>query len=167
MAGLGDDRGHAEKLGGRRHAAGPATGDDRRQEHEGRCRPDDKGRLAAFAFAGMPERGHVRQTVWALTVLVWLGALSWSVYEVVLTRSLRADNAWALPDGAVVGLATFLAAVLALVDRSQLKPGKRYGPDVTMIVLGATTVGLVTWAGPAPCPSKEPSPSHPPTPARR
>ena len=118
---------------------------------------------AAFAFAGMPERGRVRQTVWALTVLAWLGALSWSVYEVVLTRSLQTDNAWALPDGAVVGLASFLAAVLALVDRSQLKPGKRYGPGAAVIVLGATTVGLVAWAAYAPLPQQKAVPLPPST----
>ena len=102
----------------------------------------------------MPEHGQVRQTAWAAAVLVWLGALSRSVYEVILTRSLRADNAWALRDGAVVVLATLLVAVLTLGGRRKLKSRARLRAGVAMLILGAMTVGLVIWVVYAPLPEQ-------------
>jgi hypothetical protein len=67
---------------------------------------------------------------------------------------LRADNAWALRDGAVVVLATLLVAVLTLGGRRKLKSRARLRAGVAMLILGAMTVGLVIWVVYAPLPEQ-------------
>lgn len=111
----------------------------------------------------MTGREHVRQAATVFAILAWLGALGWSTYEVILTRTLRADNTWAVADGAVVVLATLLLATWALLAWRQLKLFVRLGASVPILILGAVTVGMVSWVVQAPLPEQHSVPLPPPS----
>lgn len=87
-------------------------------------------------------------------MLAWLGGVGWSTYEVVLTRTLRADNAWALPDGVAIGMTTFLLALMALPNWTRLERRTWSRASIATFCMGAVTVGLVIWAAEAPLPEQ-------------
>ena len=95
-----------------------------------------------------------------IALIVWLGILGWSAYEVVLTRELRADNSWSLPDGAVVVLATLLLSALAF-HAWRMAARARLSAGFAVLVVGAMTVGLVTWVVHAPLPEQQVVPLPP------
>jgi hypothetical protein len=84
-----------------------------------------------------------------------------SVYEVLLTRTLRADNDWALLDGTVVVLVTIVLTLLTLSGRHNVKSRVALRAGLASFVLGAMTVGLVVWAVYAPLPEQRAVPLPP------
>jgi hypothetical protein len=83
-----------------------------------------------------------------------LGALSWSAYEVIQTRTLSADNSWAWPDGAIAVLSTLLVVFPAFRGWRKLRSRVRLRAGLGMLAVGAMTIGLVIWAVQAPLPEQ-------------
>jgi hypothetical protein len=96
-----------------------------------------------------------------MAVLVWLGTVGRSLYEVVLTRTLRADSTWALLDGAVVVVATIMILLLTIFLRTRAWTYIWFRAGPAMLALGAMTVALVVWAANATLPEQRAVPMPP------
>jgi len=100
--------------------------------------------------------GHrAGRAVAALAAAIWLAAVVWTVYEVVMTRLSRVDNSWVFPTCLADGTLTFfmLAAAAPTTPRSW---ALRRRVQIIVVVVGPAVVGMALWARQAPLPELRP-----------